>query len=148
MKKVIFPLIILVLLIVAGIGGAGRFGYGPLAHLLYKPPAVEAPTGPKLKTIVLGEFIVPLVSNHAIAQQIGMNLEMDVTPESFDQSQNLLPVLLHEIHMNMLDFLPQHADVHMPANRQALHDHLLVLARDVIGQDAVLDVRVKAFYNH
>src|SRR5262249_1526587 len=102
MKKIIFFAILLLLLGVAGLGAAGHFGKGPLAPYLFKQAAApEAPPPPPHRILYLGEIITPLVRNHAIDEQIGMDIDIDVFAESFDKLNNMLPLIDHRVRMEL-----------------------------------------------
>ena len=147
MKKVLFIGILLILLVVAGLGAAGHFGKGPLAAYLYKPPAaVEAPPEPAHRILYLGEIITPLVRNHAIEEQIGMDVDIDVYADAFDKLNNMLPLIDHRVRMELYDYLPNHADTHSDADRQAVHDRVLWIVENTVGPNVVRGVTVRTFY--
>ena len=147
MKKLVFPLIMVVLLAVAGLGGAGRFGYGPLAPYLHKEvPVVQEPPQIKRRTIALGEIVTPIIVDHEIQRQVDMDLAMEIDDAVADKAQARLTPLLDAMHLALLDFIPTHGDVRSPADKQAVHDRLLAVARDVLGGDGNIDIKVKSFY--
>jgi len=149
MKKYLFIVLLLVLLVVAGLGAAGHFGKGPLAPLLYKQQAVEeAPPPPAPHRIIyLGEIITPLVKNHAIEQQIGMDIDIDVFSEGFDKLNGLLPLIDHRVRMELYDFLPSHSDTHSDADKQAVHDRVQWIVESTVGPNIIRGVTIRTFYS-
>jgi hypothetical protein len=147
MKKYLFIGLLIVLLAVAGLGGAGHFGKGPLAPYLFKPPAPEAaPPAPPHRIVYLGEIITPIVKNHAIQEQIGMDIDIDLFAEGFDKLNNLLPLIDHRVRIEMYDFLPNHSDTHSDADKQAVHDRVLWIVENTVGPNIVRDVTIRTFY--
>lgn len=147
MKKILFIALLIILLAVAGLGAAGHFGKGPLAHYLYKAPAAdEAPPPPPHRILYLGEIITPMVKNHAIEEQIGMDIDIDVFAEGFDKLNNMLPLIDHRVRMEMYDFLPSHSDTHSDADKQAVHDRVLWIVENTVGPNVIRDVTIRTFY--
>jgi hypothetical protein len=148
MKKYLFIGLLLILVVIAGLGAAGHFGKGPLAPMLYKPPAADAPPPPAPHRILyLGEIITPLVKNHAIEQQIGMDIDIDVLSDGFDKLNGLLPLIDHRVRMELYDFLPNHSDTHSDADKQAVHDRVLWIIESTVGPNIVRDVTIRTFYS-
>lgn len=148
MKKILFLVLLLILLAVAGLGGAGHFGKGPLAPYLYKTPAPEAaPPPPPHRILYLGEIITPLVRNHAIQEQIGMDIDIDVFAEGYDKLNNLMPLIDHRVRMELYDFLPSHADTQSDADKQAVHDRVLWIVENTVGPNIIRDVTIRTFYS-
>ena len=148
MKRILFVVLLFLLLAVAGLGAAGHFGKGPLAPMLYKPPAAEeAPPPAPHRILYLGEIITPLVKNHAIEQQIGMDIDIDVLSDGFDKLNGLLPLIDHRVRMELYDFLPNHADTHSDADKQAVHDRVLWIIESTVGPNIVRDVTIRTFYS-
>jgi len=148
MKKILFFGVLLILLIVAGLGAAGHFGQGPLAPYLYKPAAPdEKPPPAPHRILYLGEIITPLVKNHAIEEQIGMDIDIDVYADGFDKLNGLLPLIDHRVRMELYDFLPTHSDTHSDADRQAVHDRVLWIVESTVGPNIVRDVTIRTFYS-
>ncbi len=150
MKKYLFIAILLILLVVAGLGAAGHFGKGPLAPLLSKPQtaAEDAPApAPPHRILYLGEIITPLVKNHTIEQQIGMDIDIDVFSEGFDKLNGLLPLIDHRVRMELYDFLPSHSDTHSDADKQAVHDRVLWIVESTVGPNIVRGVTIRTFYS-
>ena len=147
MKKYLFFGVLIILLAVAGLGGAGHFGKGPLAVYLYKPPAPDAaPPPPPHRILYLGEIITPLVKNHAIEEQIGMDIDIDVFADGFDKLNSLLPLIDHRVRLELYDFLPNHSDTHSDNDRQAVHDRVLWIVESTVGPNVVRDVTIRTFY--
>jgi hypothetical protein len=148
MKKILFFVLLLLLLAVAGLGAAGHFGKGPLAPYLYKSPATDtAPQVPPHRILYLGEIITPLVRNHAIQEQIGMDIDIDVWAEGFDRLNSMLPLIDHRVRMELYDFLPSHSDTHSEADRQAVHDRVLWIVENTVGPNVIRDVTIRTFYS-
>jgi|SRR5579859_376868 len=148
MKKIFFFGLLLILLAVAGLGAAGHFGKGPLAAYLYKPSAEDlAPPEPAHRILYLGEIITPLVKNHAIEEQIGMDIDIDVFAEGFDRLNSMLPLIDHRVRMELYDFLPSHSDTHSDADRQAVHDRVLWIVENTVGQNVIRGVTIRTFYS-
>ena len=149
MKKYLFIVLLLILLVVAGLGAAGHFGQGPLAPLLSKPANEEpAPPPPEPHRIIyLGEIITPLVRNHAIDQQIGMDIDIDVFTAGFDKFNGLLPLIDHRVRMELYDFLPNHSDTHSDADKQAVHDRVLWIVENTVGPNIIRGVTIRTFYS-
>jgi len=148
MKKYLFIAMLLILLAIAGLGGAGHFGKGPLAPLLYKGPAAEeeAPPPTPHRIIYLGEIITPLVKNHDIQQQIGMDIDIDVFSDGFDKLNGLLPLIDHRVRMELYDFLPSHSDTHSDSDKQAVHDRVQWIVESTVGPNIIRGVTIRTFY--
>jgi len=149
MKKYLFLILMVLLVAVAGLGAAGHFGKGPLAKLLYKPSAEpEAPPPPPPHRIVyLGEMIIPIVRNHAIEEQIGMDIDIDVFAEGFDRLNGLMALIDHRVRLELYDFLPNHSDTKSSADRQAVHDRVQWIVESTVGPGIVRDVTIRTFYS-
>jgi hypothetical protein len=147
MKKLLFIGLLLILLAVAGLGAAGHFGKGPLAPLLFKPAVEEAPAPPAHRILYLGEIITPIVKNHAIEQQIGMDIDIDVFSDGYDKLNSLLPLIDHRVRMELYDFLPNHSDTNSDADRQAVHDRVLWIVESTVGPNIVRGVTIRTFYS-
>jgi hypothetical protein len=149
MKKILFLALMVLLLGVAALGAAGHFGKGPLAKLLYKGVTEEAaaPKIPPHRIVYLGEIITPIVRNHAIETQIGMDIDVDVFADGFDKLNGLMPLIDHRVRMEMYDFLPNHSDTHSAADRQAVQDRLQWLIESTVGPGIVRAVTVRTFYS-
>ena len=148
MRKWLFLGLLIILLAVAGLGAAGHFGKGPLAPLLFKPPAEEPPPPtPPHRILYLGEIITPLVRNHAIQQQIGMDIDIDVFAEGYDKLNNLLPLIDHRVRMELYDFLPAHSDTSSEADKQAVHDRVLWIVESTVGPNIIRGVTIRTFYS-
>jgi hypothetical protein len=147
MKKYLFLVLLLMLLTVAGLGAAGHFGKGPLAPLLFKGGDEKpAPKPVPHRIIYLGEIITPIVKNHAIQTQIAVDIDIDVFAEGFDKFNGLLPLIDHRVRMELYDFLPNHADTHSTADRQAVHDRVQWIVESTVGPGIVRDVTIRTFY--
>ena len=48
--------------------------------------------------------------------------------------------------MELYDFLPNHADTHSDADRQAVHDRVLWIVENTVGPNVVRGVTVRTFY--
>lgn len=148
MKKYLFIGLLIILLAVAGLGAAGHFGKGPLAPLLFKPAAEEPPPpAPPHRILYLGEIITPLVKNHAIQQQIGMDIDIDVFSEGYDKLNNLLPLIDHRVRMELYDFLPSHSDTSSDGDKQAVHDRVLWIVESTVGPNIIRGVTIRTFYS-
>ncbi len=149
MKKILLIGVVIILLAVAGLGAAGHFGKGPLAPLLHKEPPSEPepPPPPPHRIVMLGEVITPIVRNHAIESQIGMDIDVDILAEGFDKLNSVLPLIDHRVRMEMYDFLPSHSDVHSVADRQAVHDRVQWIVENAVGPGVVRAVTIRTFYN-
>lgn len=151
MKKIVFIVVLLILLVVAGLGAAGHFGKGPLAPILHKTPTAEEaaapPPPPPHRILYLGEIITPIVKNHAIEQQIGMDIDIDVFSEGFDKLNSLLPLIDHRVRMEMYDFLPNHSDTESDTDRQAVHDRVTWIVESTVGPNIVRGVTIRTFYS-
>jgi hypothetical protein len=147
MKKYLFIGLLVILLIVAGLGAAGHFGKGPLAPLLFKQATEEAPPPAPHRILYLGEIITPIVKNHAIQQQIGMDIDIDVFADGFDKLNSLLPLIDHRVRMELYDFLPNHSDTNSDADRQAVHDRVLWIVESTVGPNIIRGVTIRTFYS-
>jgi hypothetical protein len=125
----LFPLVVIILLAVAGVGGAGHFGVGPLAPLLHKEKVAEPPPPPpKHRVFGFGEIITPIIHDHAIQRQIAIDLDVDINGDFIDKAATLEPRLANDIRTDFYDFLPRHGDVHSSADREAVHDRIKTVA--------------------
>ena len=149
MKRIFFPLLVLLLLAVAGLGAAGRFGHGPLAPFLHKEigetPATEPQVPPRIVSI--GEVVIPIVRNHVIERQIGMDIDIAVNPDHLDHLNLLLPRIENNVRLDLIDYLPSHSNVHSAADRQAVHDRVLKVMTEVAGPGVIRDVVIRTFYS-
>jgi hypothetical protein len=148
MKRIIFLVLLVILLAVAGLGVAGHFNKGPLAPLLFKGPVEEPPPPPPPphRIVYLGEIITPIVRNHAIETQIGMDIDIDVFADHFDKLNTMLPLIDHRVRMELYDFLPIHADTQSAADKQAVHDRVQWIVESTVGPGVVKDVSLRTFY--
>jgi len=149
MKRYLFILMLLILLVIAGLGAAGHFGKGPLAPYLNKQPANEEPAPPPPaphRIVYLGEIITPLVKNHAIEQQIGMDIDVDVFSDGFDKFNGLQALIDHRVRMELYDFLPNHSDTHSDADKQAVHDRVQWIVESTVGPNIIRGVTIRSFY--
>jgi hypothetical protein len=149
MKKILFSVLVLLLLGVAGLGAAGHFGKGPLAPLLHKGPnePEPPPKPPPHRIVYLGEIITPIVRNHAVETQIGLDIDVDVLSEGFDKFNGLMPLIDHRVRMELFDFLPNHGDTHSAADRQAVQDRVQWIVESTVGPGIVRSVTVRTFYS-
>ncbi len=148
MKKIAFIVIALLLLAAGGLGGAAMLGMGPLAPLFGKQrDTPAAPPPPKHRVITLGTYIIPIVQNHAIRRQIAMDLDIDVNGTAVEKAQARMTPLKQAILLKLYDILPRHSDAHSSADREVIHDQLLKVATDVVGEGAVRDVVIKSIYD-
>jgi hypothetical protein len=148
MKRIFFLVLLGILLGIGAVGAAGHFGKGPLAKVLYKGPAEEPPPPPPPphRIVYLGEIITPIVRNHNIEQQIGVDIDIDVFSERFDKFNGLIPLIDHRVRLELYDFLPSHADTHSPENRQAVHDRVQWIVENAVGPGVVREVTIRTFY--
>jgi hypothetical protein len=148
MKKMLFLVLVLLLLAVAGLGGAGHFGKGPLAPYLYKAPAETAlPPAPPHRIFYLGEVITPIIRNHAIEQQIGMDIDIDVFAAGYDKVTSVVQLIDHRVRMEMFDFLPKHSNTDSDADKQAVHDRIQWIVESTVGPGVVREVTLRTFYS-
>lgn len=151
MKKILFLVLLVILLAVAGLGAAGHFGKGPLAPLLHKGGNEPAPPPPPPsiphRIIYLGEIITPIVRNHVIESQIGMDVDIDVFPDKYDKLNGLIPLIDHRLRMELYDYLPNHSDTRSSSDRQAVHDRMQYIIESVVGPGIVRDVNLRTFYS-
>ena len=149
MKRFFFPVLVVLLLAVAGLGAAGRFGHGPLAPFLHKEIAETPTPQPQAphRVLSIGEVVIPIVRNHVIERQIGMDIDIDVNGEYLDHFNLLLPRIENNVRLDLIDFLPSHSNVHSAADRQAVHDRVLKVMTEVVGPGVIRDVVIRTFYN-
>ena len=149
MKKIFFLVLILLLVAVAGLGGAGHFGKGPLAPYLSKAESSEPPPPPvpPHRILYLGEVITPIIRNHAIEQQIGMDIDIDVFAAGFDKVNSVVQLIDHRVRMEMFDFLPKHSDTNSDADKQAVHDRVQWIVESTVGPGIVRQVTLRTFYS-
>ena len=88
-----------------------------------------------------------MVRNHAIDEQIGMDIDIDVFAEGFDKLNSMLPLIDHRVRMELYDFLPNHSDTHSDADKQAVHDRVLWIVESTVGPNIVRDVTIRTFYS-
>jgi len=154
MKKAIVIILLLAILLGGVIGGMAMLGLGPFSALAPKkgaetekveaPPAEEA--GPRLLTYEIGSFIIPLIANHGIARQVGMDLSIEVEVKDAPRISQQIPRLQNAFTFELYDFVPHHSDAHSAADKQAIHDRLLKVANKVFGEDSVHEVNIKSLY--
>jgi hypothetical protein len=149
MKKYLFLVLLLILLVVAGLGAAGHFGKGPLASLLHKDKSEPEPPppAPPHRIVTISDIITPIVRHHAIDSQIGIDIDIDVLTSGFDKFNNMIPLLEHRIRLELYDFLPNHADTHSDTDRQAVHDRVQWIIESTVGPGIVRDVNLRTFYS-
>ncbi|MDR3440834.1 hypothetical protein [Telmatospirillum sp.] len=154
MKKIILIAVLIVILVIGVIGGLAAFGMGPFPNLIkpFKigeassdaPPAAAEVKG---RTFDLGTFIIPLVSKHDIGRQVGMDLAIVVTEGAAGRVSSELPRLQNAILVDLYDFVPQHADTHSAADKEAIHQRLIKVSSRLFGDDAIRNVIIKSLYD-
>jgi hypothetical protein len=154
MKKAIVIIVLLALLFGGAVAGMAMLGIGPFAALAGKkvaekekveaPPAEEA--GPHTLTYEIGSFIVPLIENHGIARQVGMDLSVEVEGKDASRISQEIPKLQNAFTFELYDFVPHHSDAHSAADKQAIHDRLLKVANKLFGEGSVREVNIKSIY--
>ena len=149
MKRLFVILLAIVLLSTGGLGGAAMFGYGPLAPLFgtdKKKEEPPPPPPPKLRVITLGTFIIPVIENHTIARQIGMDVDLRVDPAQNDKVTGELTRLHNAYLLRLYEVVPRHSDPRSAFDRQVIHDELMRISDDVCGEGAVREVVIKSIY--
>jgi len=154
MKKAIVIIVLLAVLFGTAIGAMAMLGVGPFSSLAGKkdaekpkaeaPPAEEA--GPRTLTYEVGSFIIPLIENHGIARQVGMDLSIEVQAKDAPRISLQIPKIQNAFTIELYDFVPHHSDAHSAADKQAIHDRLLKIANKVFGDGAVHEVNIKSIY--
>ena len=148
MKRFIFIPLLMILLAIASLGIAAYFDMGPLAKYIHKPKENEPPPPPPPhKIIYVGEIITPIVKNHAITAQIGMDVDIDVLATGMDKVNAMMPLIDHRIRMEMYDFLPSHSDTSSATDRQAVHDRVQWVIENAVGPGIVKEVTIRTFYS-
>lgn len=154
MKKIIIILVLVVILILGVLGGLSMFGMGPFPNLVSslkpheKTATVEAPPAEaREKVYDLGTFIIPLVAQHAIGRQIGMDLAIVVDVDSAGKVAAELPRLQNALLVDLYDFVPNHSDSHSASDREAIHQRLIKVASRQFGEKAIHDVLIKSLYD-
>jgi hypothetical protein len=153
MKKIILFLILAMILGVAAIGGLAMFGKGPFPNLIkhFKSFAetsrpILMPDG-KERVFDLGTIIIPLIANHAIGHQIGIDLAIVVDAEAAPRVSAELPRLQNAMLVDLYDFVRLHSDTHSAADKEAIRQHLIRVAQRLFGEKAVRDVVIKSLYD-
>lgn len=153
MKKIILIVILVVILAIGAIGGLAMFGKGPFPNLLKsftspeKPPAEATVAEVKERVYDLGTFIIPLISQHSIGRQIGMDLAIAVDAGAASHVASELPRLQNALLVDLYDFVPQHSDTHSAADKEAIHQRLIKVASRLFGETAIHDVVIKSLYD-
>lgn len=150
MKRILFLALVVILLALAGLGGAGYFGKGPLAPIMNKSGPAEPPPPPPApahRIFYLGEVITPIIRNHAIEQQIGMDIDIDVLADKYDKVTSTVQLIDHRVRMEMFDFLPKHADTGSDADKQAVHDRVQWIVESIVGPGVIRGVTIRTFYS-
>jgi flagellar basal body-associated protein FliL len=151
MKKILILVVVILLLAVAALGALGYFGKGPLAPLLFKSDAKDTPPAeppaPRHRVIFLGEFVTPIVRNHAVETQIAMDIDLEINIGTSGKLNGLMPIIDHRVRMELYDVLRDHADTHSAADRQAVHDRVLAIVQNTVGPGVVQNVSIRTFYS-
>jgi hypothetical protein len=153
MKKIILIVILLVLVALGVIGGLSMFDMGPFPNLIKSfkssesKPVVEQPAEVRDRIFDLGTFIIPLVNKHAIGKQVGMDLVIVVDADAALRVSEEMPRLQNAMLADLYDFVPQHADTHSAANKEAIRQRLVKLAGRMFGESAIHDVVIKSLYD-
>ena len=151
MKRLLFLLLGVVLLGTGGLGGAAMFGYGPLAPLFgtqkkkEEPP--PPPPEPKARVVTIGTFVIPVIQNHGISRQIGLDIDLKVDPAQNEKVSHELTRLHHAFLLRLYELVPRHSDVHSAIDRRTIHDELLKISNDIYGDGVVRDVVIKSIYD-
>lgn len=157
MKKAIVIVLLLILLIGGGVGGAAVMGISPFDKLLGQkqdgakpeepPPAPKGPPQPEVAYYEAGSYIIPVVQNHAIVRQVGIDLAIAVDPAQITRVGSALPKLQDAFTRELFDTIPRYHDTKLEANRRAIHDRLLRVANKMFGEGAIRDVTIKSIYD-
>lgn len=151
MKRLLFLLLGVLLLGTGGLGGAAMFGYGPLAPLFgtekkqQEPP--PPPPDPKARAVTIGTFVIPVIQNHSISRQIGLDVDLKIDPAQNEKVSRELTRVHHEFLLRLYELVPRHSDAHSAIDRQAIHDELLKITNDIYGDGVVWDVVIKSIYD-
>lgn len=159
MKKIIFLVVVLLLLLGAGVGVAMYLQIGPFAKNAEAKPEEkkdEAPKPaegegaaipPKAVFYDAGSYIIPVVENHMITRQVGLDLSIEVDPKQSIRIGSELPRLQDAFVSTLFDTVPHYSDTKSAANKQAIHDRLLATANKMFGPGAVREVYIKSIYD-
>ena len=149
-------MVIPLVLVLGGVAGAGYFfKIGPAAGVINQllstrkvvaeaPPPV--PAAPTTRTIDIGTYIIPIVQDHAIRRQIGMDMLIEVSPKDAEKIGTQLPRLQNAFLVGLYDFIPLHADPKSAADKRAIRDRLVFIANQMFGAGAVHNIVMKAMY--
>ena len=88
-----------------------------------------------------------MVRNHAIEQQIGMDIDIDVLATGYDKLNSMIQLIDHRVRMELYDFLPKHSDVNSAADKQAVHDRVQWIVESTVGPGVIRDVSIRTFYS-
>jgi hypothetical protein len=153
MKKIILLLILALILGVGTIGGLAMFGKGPFPNLTKSFQSVigSSTTEPTAETkdrvYDLGTFIIPLITNHAIGRQIGMDLAVVVDADAAGRVSSDLPRLQNALLVDLYDFIRLHSDTHSAADKEAIRQRLVKVAQHLFGENAIHNVVIKSLYD-
>ncbi len=148
MKKLVFIVIALLLLAAGGVGGGAMLGKGPLAPMFAKYRAkAPPPPPPKDKVMTVGTYVIPIIRDHVIRRQVGMDIDIDVNGTAVDKVDLLMPRLQQLFLVTLYDIVPRHSDTRSSVDRDVIHDQLVKAAAQAVGEGAVRDVVIKSIYD-
>ena len=160
MKKIIIIVIILILLLGGGVGVMSMLGIGPFANLdIFKKDEKKdekkaeegmeeaTPAAPKSVYYDAGSYIIPVVENHAIVRQVGIDLSIEVDPKQSVRVGSELPRLQDAFVTALFDTIPRYSDTKSSANKQAIHDRLMAVSTKMFGAGVIRDVYIKSIYD-
>jgi hypothetical protein len=153
MKKAIVAVVVLILLVAGGLGGAAILGVGPLTSLFGSggKAAEEAPSAPQPtpaagRKFPMATFIIPIIEKRTLRRQVAMDLELQVNPAAGDKVATLMPRLYDAYYKRLYEIVPRHSDPQSAADTQIIHDELTKVADRVLGEGIVREVVIKSIY--
>ncbi len=157
MKKILILILLFLLLVGGGLGVMTALGKGPFAELLAKRAAEQKEEAAKkaaeeaakpAPTVFfdLGTYIIPIIDHRQIVKQVGLDMEIEVLAKDQAKVADQMPLLQNAVNLDLYDFLPQHADVRNPADKEAVRQHLIQLGNKMFGANVVHDIVIKSMY--
>ena len=152
MKKIILLIILLAFLAGGAIGGMAMLGIGPFPqwlNLQKSPVAKAAPPPPEESKKLyydVGSYIVPVVKDRQSSREISIDLSIEVLPKDAERIGAALPKLQNAFTAALFEVIQRHFDPRSAADKQAIHDRLLIEAAKVFGEGAVTDIIIRAMY--
>jgi hypothetical protein len=152
MRKAIVFVGALMLLLVLGGATMVFLRVGPFGTVLPKlmamtetPQTAETPKVPA-RNIEMGTYVIPLVQNHGIRRQIGVDMAIEVEYGASDRVHTEMARLKSAYLFALYNTIPRLANPTSPEGKQAIHNLLVSVGNGMFGTGAISKVFIKSVY--